>query len=101
MSRGITSNLATISRYLGRGFSPETARTLVASTGVTIEVVIDRWLSGDERATKTLTETARYLAAGLAMIVNSVNPGMIFVGGEITAAWKLFAPAIAGAPVIA
>jgi len=92
-----TSNLATISRYLGRAFSPETARTLVASTGVTIENVIDRWLAGDDRARDALTETARYLAAGLAMIVNSVNPGMIFVGGEITAAWELFAPAIAKA----
>jgi predicted NBD/HSP70 family sugar kinase len=92
-----TSNLATISRYLGRDFSPDTARTLVASTGVTIADVIERWKTGDERAEKALRETARYLAAGLAMIVNSVNPAMIFVGGEITEAWELFAPAISSA----
>jgi N-acetylglucosamine repressor len=92
-----TSNLATISRYLERGFSPEDARTLVASTGVTIGDVLDRWNAGDERATNALRETARYLGAGLSMIVNSVNPAMIFVGGEITAAWELFAPAIATA----
>jgi predicted NBD/HSP70 family sugar kinase len=89
-----TSNLATISRYLGREFSPSAARTLVATSGVTIEDVIARHRSGEKRATEALKATARYLAAGLAMIVNSINPGMIFVGGEITAVWDLFAPEI-------
>jgi predicted NBD/HSP70 family sugar kinase len=37
------------------------------------------------------------LGEGLAIIVNAVNPGVIFVGGEITAAWELFASPIARA----
>lgn len=90
-----TSNLATISRYLGREFSPHTARTLVASSGITIGDVIERWKDGDAKAGLALRETARHLAGGLSMIVNSINPGVIFVGGEITAAWEIFAPAIA------
>ena len=92
-----TSNLATIARFLGREYSPQSARELAASSGATIDVVIDRWKSGDARATEALNETARFLGEGLAMIVNAVNPGLIFVGGEITAAWDLFAPAISRA----
>ena len=92
-----TSNLATTSRYLGIEFSPDTARALVSSTGVSIGDVIEKWKSGDREAARALGETARYLGAGLSMIVNSVNPGMIFVGGEVTAAWELFAPELARA----
>ena len=89
-----TSNLATVARFLGREYSPQSARELASSSGATIDGVIERWKSGDESATRALTETAHFLGEGLAMIVNAVNPGLIFVGGEITAAWDLFAPAI-------
>ena len=92
-----TSNLATIGRYLGRDFSPETARELGSSSEFTIEGIMDRWRVGDEKAATALHATARYLAAGVAMIVNSINPGMIIIGGEITGAWDLFAPEIAKA----
>ena len=92
-----TSNLATVVRYLGREFSPDRAREAASSSGVTIDLVIDRSKTGDERATHALRETAGFLGEGLAIIVNAVNPGVIFVGGEITAAWNLFEPAIADA----
>jgi N-acetylglucosamine repressor len=92
-----TSNLATVARFLGREYSPQSARELASSSGATIDVVIDRWKSGDELASRALSETAHFLGEGLAMIVNAVNPGLIFVGGEITAAWDLFAPAISSA----
>jgi len=92
-----TSNLATIVRYLGREFSPESAREVAATSGVTIDVVIGRWKAGEASAASALRETARSLGEGLAIIVNAVNPGVIFVGGEITAAWGLFASPIARA----
>ncbi|HVF39386.1 MAG TPA: ROK family transcriptional regulator, partial [Gemmatimonadaceae bacterium] len=45
-----TSNLATVSRYLGHEFSPEVARTLLSSSGTTIEEVIERYAAGDGQA---------------------------------------------------
>jgi N-acetylglucosamine repressor len=92
-----TSNLATVVRYLGREFSPESARDAASSSGMTIDIIIDRFKEGNALATQALKETARFLGEGLAIIVNAVNPGVIFVGGEITAAWDLFAPAIENA----
>jgi N-acetylglucosamine repressor len=89
-----TSNLATIARYLGREFSPQSARELATSSGVSIDDIIEKWKAGDSRAKDALAETAKFLGEGLAIIVNAVNPGVIFVGGEITEAWELFAPAI-------
>jgi predicted NBD/HSP70 family sugar kinase len=92
-----TSNIATVARYLGREFSPETARDLIHSSGVTIDDVITRARSGDERARAALSVTAACLGRGLATIVNSVNPAIVFVGGEITQIWDLFADPIAKA----
>ncbi|HVT40657.1 MAG TPA: ROK family transcriptional regulator [Gemmatimonadaceae bacterium] len=89
-----TSNLATLCRYLGNEFSPESARTLMIESGLTIADVITRALSGEERATRALEETARYLGIGLAVIINALNPDQIFVGGEITAVWDRISPVI-------
>jgi N-acetylglucosamine repressor len=92
-----TSNLATIARYLGHEFSPRTAREIIAPSGVSIGDVMERWRAGDRKATHALAETARYLSVGISGMVNAVNPELIFVGGEITEAWDLFAPRIASA----
>lgn len=91
-----TSNLATIARYMKRTFSPEAARDISAS-GVTIETVLDAWELGDTNATAALEETATHLGRGIAAIVTAVNPEVIFVGGEITSAWEIFAPRVADA----
>ena len=87
-----TSNLATLSRYLGHRFDPRETRDLLQESGVTIADVIARARAGDARATKALEETARYLGGGLSVIVNTLNPAQIFVGGEITEAWDQLAP---------
>ncbi|MDB4875061.1 MAG: hypothetical protein JWM41_1507 [Gemmatimonadetes bacterium] len=87
-----TSNLATVSRYLGREFSPAAARELLHESGITIDQVIARGRSGDAAALAALEETARYLGRGLSMIVNTINPEQIFVGGEITDLWDRLAP---------
>ena len=89
-----TSNLATISRYLGQEFSPASARKLLHESGISITDVVARANEGDAKARRALAETARFLGRGLAVIVNTLNPGQIFVGGEITEAWEQLAPLI-------
>lgn len=89
-----TSNLATVCRYLGKDFSPTTARALVQSSGVTIMEVVSRAISGEPRAVDALQETARHLGAGLAVIIKTLSPTQIVVGGEITEAWDQIEPTI-------
>lgn len=87
-----TSNLATLARYLGgHDLSPAEARELLKQHEVTFDELITRARTGDARAMDALKETGRYLGLGLSMIVNSLNPSRIVVGGEITAAWDLVA----------
>jgi N-acetylglucosamine repressor len=69
------SNLATLSRYADRTSS--------------IVDLIARARDGDARAMAALQTTARYLGLGLSAIANTVNPGTIYIGGEITTAWDL------------
>jgi predicted NBD/HSP70 family sugar kinase len=89
-----TSNLATLSRYLGHAFSPTDTRNLLADSRLTITDVVERARNRDPKALHALEETARHLGAGLGVIVNTLNPAQIFVGGEITEAWDLFAQVI-------
>ena len=86
------SDLATVTRYLGQPFSPATARSIVQSSGLTIDDVIARAHAGDDKAVAAIEATARYLGAGLAVIVNTLSPAQICIGGEITEAWDLIAP---------
>ena len=80
------SKRATIARYLGREPSfPESAEP----TGVSVEDIIARARAGDGRALETLRETGYFLGRGLAIIVKSIDPKRIYIGGEITRAWDL------------
>ena len=92
-----TSNIATLSRYLGVEFSAKSAHKLLRSSGLTVADVVVRAKSGEKRAVRALEATGRYLGAGLAMIINAVNPGMIFLGGEVTEAWEILDPLIRAA----
>jgi N-acetylglucosamine repressor len=87
-----TSNLATLSRYLGKELSPTATRALLEETSLTMDELITRARTGDARAREVLDETGRYLGRGLSMIVNALNPSRIFIGGEVTAAWDLMEP---------
>lgn len=89
-----TSNLATLSRYLGRELSAQGTRALLQESGLTIMDVIARAKAGEDRARAALQETARYLGIGLASVINALNPAQIFVGGEIAAAWSDLEPVI-------
>lgn len=89
-----TSNLATLSRYLGRELASDDTRDLLRDTGLTIADVISRARGGDTRAAHALDETARYLGLGIAMVINALNPARVIVGGEITDAWDRLEPII-------
>lgn len=82
-----SSNIATLSRYLNREMATGAPRAQLQSMPLTITDLIDRSRTGDAQARAALVESARYLGIGLGMIINSLNPSRIFVGGEITAAW--------------
>jgi len=85
------SNLATLARYFGRDLSKITTASgrAAAQNGFSIRDLISRAHSGDPGAIAALQTTARYLGAGLAMVVNGLNPECVYIGGEITEAWDL------------
>ncbi len=89
-----TSNLATVMRYLGQPFAAPTARGIVEASGLNIDDVIARAHAGDAKAIAAIEATARYLGAGLAVIVNTLSPAQICIGGEIIEAWDIIAPSL-------
>jgi predicted NBD/HSP70 family sugar kinase len=62
---------------------------LTVQSGFTIRDLISRANSGDSGAMTAIQATAHYLGAGLAMVVNGLNPECVYIGGEITEAWAL------------
>lgn len=90
------SNLATVSRYLGRNLDPgQPIPPEVAS--LTVEDLVSRARHGDSLAVAALEATARFLGAGLAAVVNAVDPARIYIGGEITTAWDMLEAIVRGA----
>jgi predicted NBD/HSP70 family sugar kinase len=85
------SNLATVSRYLGRPAATPAAK---GATELTVDDVIARARRGDARAVSTLQVTARYLGLGLGAIANTVDPERLFLSGEVTAAWDMLESAV-------
>ena len=83
------SSLATLARYLGYEFSDVEARKQLRASTFTMQDLIARARSGDARALSAIQESGRYLGIGLSMIVNSLNPALIYVGGEIAQGWDL------------
>lgn len=90
------SNLATLSRYLGKNISKRQPMSL-ENADFTVEDLIDRARSGDGKALAAIHLTARYLGLGLASIINAFDPSQIFIGGEITEAWDLIEAQVRGA----
>jgi len=85
------SKRAVIARYLGTdpSWAGETE-----PKGASVDAIIARARSGEARAIATLHETGVYLGLGLANVVKAVDPGLIYVGGEITAGWDLLAETV-------
>jgi len=90
----LAGNAATVARYaeavLEARIGAET-RTVQWRRDLTptVEEVIRRAGVGEPEAVAALTETGRQIGRGLAAVVSVFNPGRIFVGGEVTAAWDL------------
>jgi len=80
-----TSNLATVARYLNRDADE-------VGTHFSVTDVITRARSGDAKAMDAIRATAHYLGLGLVTIIHGINPGRIYIGGEITAAWDIVEP---------
>ncbi len=85
------SNIATLSRYLGRDASKIHPRLVLESETPRLTVIdlVARARQGDARALTSIQSTARYLGLGLANVVNGLNPARVFLTGEITTAWDL------------
>ncbi|HVQ38435.1 MAG TPA: ROK family transcriptional regulator [Pyrinomonadaceae bacterium] len=90
------SNLATLSRYFGRTAN-ESKPMSVENSSFTIEDLIARARNGDAKALTALHSTGRYLGLGLASIINSLDPGRVYIGGEIIAAWDLIESSVRAA----
>jgi predicted NBD/HSP70 family sugar kinase len=90
------SNLATLSRYLGRELDP--GKPIPAElAALTVEDLVSRARQRDALALAALRETARNLGAGLAGVVNAVDPARIYVSGEITSGWDMLEPIVRAA----
>lgn len=89
----MVGNAATVARY-ERALRERTG-AVPHETGAgarrppTVEEIVRRARRGDDAAIAALTETAEHIGGGLAAVVSVFNPGRIYVGGEITAAWDL------------
>ena len=90
------SNLATLSRYLGRTLDP--GKPIPPElTSLTVDDLASRARHGDALAVAALQATARYLGVGLAAVVNALDPARIYVSGEITTAWDMLEPIVRAA----
>ena len=92
-------NSATAARYAARvrGSPLETTARGSASRrapATPVEEIVRRAQAGEPAAIEALAETGRHIGRGLAAVVSAFNPGLVFVGGEVTAAWEIVEPAI-------
>lgn len=85
------STRAITSRYLGS--DPSWTGTAEPS-GPTVGEIVKRARAGEGRALEALRETAYYMGRGFAIIVKAIDPGCIYVSGEITEAWDLLASTV-------
>jgi N-acetylglucosamine repressor len=86
------SNPATIARYVGRELSTREDHTRLRESEFTITDLVARARSGDSPARAALEATSRFLGVGLAVVVNTLSPSRVIVGGEITSAWEILEP---------
>jgi len=85
------SNRATLARYFGH--EPDAA----PASDFTIDDLLARARGGDLKARTAVQATGKYLGVGLAVIVNALDPSVVYVGGEITAAWDVIEPPLRAA----
>lgn len=81
----LVCNSAIVARYVAQAGGAPSGRARV----LTVEDVVHRASRGEPAAVATLVDTGTQIGRGLAMVVSAFNPGRIYMGGEITAAWSL------------
>jgi len=93
----LVCNSATVSRYVegvrGTRESNDAAQAAGRRT-LTIAEVVRRARRGEPAAVEAVAETVRQIGRGLAAVVSAFNPGRVYLGGEITAAWEIIEPMI-------
>ncbi len=62
---------------------PTVMAGLAGARPVTAEIVLEAARRGDAVAMRVFEETARYLAMGIANLVNALNPEMVVLGGSL------------------
>jgi len=90
------SNSAAIRYYAGSS-SPvrngkTAAKSLVAAPA--FDDILRLAEQGDQKAVDAISEVARYMGMGIALLVTGLAPDIIVVVGEITRAWNRIGPII-------
>ncbi|MBC8029884.1 MAG: ROK family protein [Pyrinomonadaceae bacterium] len=65
--------------------------SLAAAADLTAETIYRAGIAGDGLALEVFRVMGIYLGAGLASLINIINPEIIIIGGGAAAAWELFA----------
>ncbi|MFL5580190.1 MAG: ROK family protein [Gemmatimonadaceae bacterium] len=81
-----TCNSTTLARYAEKLGKRPGSKPI---PGLTVEEVARRALRGESAAVAAVEETGWYIGKGLVTLVSALNPGRIYVGGEVTAAWEI------------
>ncbi|NIR52358.1 ROK family protein, partial [candidate division KSB1 bacterium] len=76
-----TSKEKTVERFRGEDFD--------GNVNGELGKIIALALNGDERATKALRETGRYLGIGISNIIKAIDPEVVVLGGMIAQAWDI------------
>lgn len=67
--------------------------TLLREDGPASDVTLERFIAaakaGDSLAVRVLDDVARFLAVGIVNIINTLDPGVVFIGRELAAAGDL------------
>jgi predicted NBD/HSP70 family sugar kinase len=90
------SNSAAIRYYTGSNTpvrNGKAAARLLAASPV-FDDILRLAEQGDAKAVDAISQVARYLGAGIALLVTGLAPDIIVVVGEITRAWNLVGPII-------
>ncbi|MDB4908758.1 MAG: hypothetical protein JWO05_3542 [Gemmatimonadetes bacterium] len=95
----LAGNGATIAEYTRRvsGTKGKAVGAVKRDRGVErigVDEIVRRAKGGEPAAVATLRQTGKRIGIGLAAMVSAFNPGRIFIGGEVTAAWELLEPQI-------
>lgn len=85
----LASDVATLARYLDLPFQGRETRRHVRESGLGMQDLVARAVTGDARAREVLRTTARYVGLGVSAIVAGLNPAAVVVGGALTDAWTL------------